>query len=117
MWYISKEIQLDSAHKLEGHPKCGNIHGHTYMVEIDIKGDKLNAEGMLVDFGVIKEKLSKYDHCLLNDRIKKPTAERLALVFWEEIQEYCSSLTHLPFCCRVRVWETPTSYAEYLPEG
>lgn len=115
MYRITKEIQLDSAHRLEGHPKCGIVHGHTYRLEVEIEGERLNDYGLLLDFGTIKELLSVYDHRMLNDFLEYPTAERLAYYFWEEIETYCMMLPHKPTCSAVRVWETPTSCAEYIP--
>ena len=31
---------IDCAHFLPGHPKCGQVHGHTYKVEVVIEGEK-----------------------------------------------------------------------------
>ena len=120
MFTICKEIQIDCAHYIPDHKKCGDIHGHTYTISIVIKGETLSPEGMLVDFGVLETIIKEYDHRLLNecgwlDGVI-PTAENIAKVFWEEIQEYCSSLPHLPQCSSVTVWETPTSFAVYTPE-
>ena len=30
---------IDCAHFLPGHPKCGQVHGHTYKVEVIIEGE------------------------------------------------------------------------------
>ena len=38
---------IDCAHFLPGHPKCGQIHGHTYRVEVVIEGQ--NTGGMILD--------------------------------------------------------------------
>ncbi|TDI89346.1 MAG: 6-carboxytetrahydropterin synthase QueD, partial [Caldithrix sp.] len=39
---------IDCAHFLPGHPKCGQLHGHTYKVEVVIEGE--NKDGMIIDF-------------------------------------------------------------------
>ena len=55
---------IDSAHFLPGHSKCGQIHGHTYKVEVVVEGELKG--GMLVDFAElraqIREVFSRYDH-------------------------------------------------------
>ncbi|MBI4415972.1 MAG: 6-carboxytetrahydropterin synthase, partial [Euryarchaeota archaeon] len=38
---------IDCAHHLPGHPKCGQLHGHTYQVDVSIEGD--HQGGMLLD--------------------------------------------------------------------
>jgi len=127
MFYIHKEFTIDSAHYLEGHNgKCKTMHGHTYRIEVVVRSKILDEMGMVVDFGVIKSLLNdQYDHRCLNDFSHfnvdeggvRPTAENMAKRFWEEIQEYCSSLPHLPRCVSVKIWETPTSWAIYQPQG
>ena len=51
--------------------KCENMHGHNWKIEVYVTGDKLNAGGVLVDFGEIKAKLAevmkKLDHKYLNE--------------------------------------------------
>ena len=44
---------IDCAHFLPGHPKCGQVHGHTYRVDITIEGD--HDQGMVVDFNDLKQ--------------------------------------------------------------
>jgi 6-pyruvoyltetrahydropterin/6-carboxytetrahydropterin synthase len=51
--------------------KCENMHGHNWKIEVYVTGDKLNAGGVLVDFGEIKTHLAdvikKLDHKFLNE--------------------------------------------------
>lgn len=61
---------FEYAHHLLLHPgKCKNLHGHSAQVVMTIQFDKLpkNPEGILVDFGTLKEILKevidrRYDH-------------------------------------------------------
>lgn len=65
-------VYLDSAHKLpedltkEGLTtlRCCNLHGHTYKVQIGVRGDP--EANIIVDFGRIKRVLSCLDHVFLN---------------------------------------------------
>lgn len=63
---ISREYWFSAAHRLEGHPKCGRLHGHNYRVVITVTGH-LNAYGMVMDYGdldkVVKPIIDGlYDH-------------------------------------------------------
>jgi 6-pyruvoyltetrahydropterin/6-carboxytetrahydropterin synthase len=56
---ITKEFQFEMAHALLGHDgPCKNIHGHSYKLDVTVKGKvKQNTtdpdEGMVVDFTII----------------------------------------------------------------
>ena len=63
---LHTEGWYDAAHHLENYNgACSNLHGHTYKVELWVKGeqDKLNEVGILFDFGNLKS--------LLKNRINK----------------------------------------------
>src|SRR5262249_55326005 len=70
---------IDCAHFLPGHPKCGQVHGHTYKVEVIIEGEA--SGGMVVDFTDLKtrtrEVLAQYDHRHWNDVLEVPTVENI----------------------------------------
>src|SRR4030095_8258438 len=69
IWAVSMRLgiteYIDGAHFLPGHPKCGQVHGHTYKVEVVIEGES-DRGGMVVDFNDLKLRtrggLSKYAH-------------------------------------------------------
>jgi len=114
---IHTEQWYDAAHHLENYNgACANLHGHTYKVEIWIRGDEeqLDEAGILYDFGNLK-KLSKIlDHSPegdINNIIKKnSTAENQVLWFYKNLKK---DFEHLKF--KVRVYEQlqpKESYAE-----
>lgn len=82
---ISKQFGREAVHLLphvpEGH-KCGRMHGHTYRVTIEVRGE-IRPDGMVMDFADISaawESIGKaLDHQLLNDIIDNPTSENVAL--------------------------------------
>jgi 6-pyruvoyltetrahydropterin/6-carboxytetrahydropterin synthase len=78
---VGKEYHFDSAHFLPDHPKCGNIHGHTYKLIVEVSGP-VNNQGFVIDFNIldtiIKKILKELDHTLLNDLMIIPTCENLA---------------------------------------
>lgn len=116
---IVKEFTFDSAHFLPWHEgKCKNLHGHTYKMQVGVKG-KLNPNGIIMDFGDLKNivnsvVIEKHDHKYLNDIYPNPTAEIMVLEIFASIKSLLKQIgIDLAF---VRLWETPTSFAEAVPE-
>lgn len=109
--YLTKEFTFDSAHKLDWHEgKCKKLHGHTYRLEITIKGE-VNKKGIIIDFADVKEIVNKnvikiLDHENLNDIMKNPTAENIVIWIWDKLK--CELNLH-----EIKLWETPTSYVTY----
>jgi len=109
---LYKEFTFDAAHRLEQyHGKCETLHGHTYRLRVTVEG-KPDEEGMVMDFLELKKLvnenvLSRLDHAYLNDVVPQPTAERIALWIWKELDERVLR----PNCSlfAVQVWETATS--------
>ena len=68
---LTKKFAFEMAHALEGYDgKCANLHGHSYHMEVTVKGTKLNADGMAIDFGAIKrivqeQVVDRFDHALV----------------------------------------------------
>ncbi|NIO36531.1 6-carboxytetrahydropterin synthase QueD [Candidatus Bathyarchaeota archaeon] len=115
MYRLRVESHFDAAHKLIGYKgKCASLHGHTWKVEVFVTGDRLK-NGILVDFQVPKESLEgitgKLDHVLLNDirDIGNPTVENISKYIFERIV-----LPEDVKLEKVRVWESPRSWGEYL---
>lgn len=120
--------------------KCRHLHGHSYVVELTIGSDTLDAD-MVMDFyhlkSAIKELIDyKLDHSFIIDRndplfphLEKmakefglklfvvnfvPTAERLAEFIYGYLKEkfHSSGIKEVDIV-KVTVWETATSKAEY----
>jgi 6-pyruvoyltetrahydropterin/6-carboxytetrahydropterin synthase len=121
---VSKEFTFDAAHHLHAYEgKCKNLHGHTYKVVFGISGFT-NDIGITVDFGTLKqiwrEKIEPYlDHRYLNETLPamNTTAENIVVWIYEQTQ---ATLQAEHYCTKelearvefVRLYETPTSYAE-----
>lgn len=114
-YQISKQFEFSASHRLEGLPKnhpCARMHGHNYIVEIVLRSSALNQVGFIVDYGnlaPIKGYIDRVvDHRHLNDVFQfNPTAENLARFFFEMCHELW------PQVLKVRVSETPKTWAEY----
>lgn len=94
------EDSFDSAHWLPNVPedhKCHNLHGHTYRVRIEIKGDVGARTGWVIDYAEVKavwDPIKKeIDHKCLNeiDGLQNSTCEHLGLWIWERF-----TCAHLP---------------------
>jgi len=119
MYRLRIERQFDAAHRLVGYKgKCSKLHGHTWKVEVFVIGKELDKTGILVDFGVIKNKLGeitdKLDHSFLNDNkeIGNPTAEHISRYIFQNLKD----LTEAVRVDKIRVWESPSSWCEYFEE-
>lgn len=71
---IMRHIEIDAGHRVPEHSsKCRNLHGHRYRVEAHVLGEDLcsqgSEEGMVMDFGFLKEELMSVhdlaDHALM----------------------------------------------------
>ena len=94
------------------HP-CANMHGHNYIVEVELRGDVEPKSGFIIDFHHIdqniKPLIDKLDHTLLNDLIDNPTAERIAQWFMDEFP--------VKYLFAVTVWETQKCWAKVINKG
>jgi 6-pyruvoyltetrahydropterin/6-carboxytetrahydropterin synthase len=122
MYRIGKRFAFEAAHHLAGLPaghKCARVHGHSYTAEYVLASDQLIPPGFIADFAdlapagqYIAEMLDHHD---LNEVLGvEPTAEaiagHLAAWFTEHLAGRIPGRLVL-----VRVWETASSYAEYVP--
>ena len=116
MFELMIEETFDAAHALRGYEgPCENLHGHTWKVQLFVKGEKLNKIGLLADFKVLKKELKtvldKFDHKLLNDvkpfDAENPSSENLAKYIYKSMKK------NLKATAKVTVWESPTTCATY----
>jgi 6-pyruvoyltetrahydropterin/6-carboxytetrahydropterin synthase len=119
---VSKEFTFDAAHHLHCYEgKCKNLHGHTYKVVFGISGF-VDEIGLVIDFGDIKkiwkDEIEIYlDHRYLNETLPKmnTTAENMVVWIYEKMKESLNNTSENYNDVRVefvRLFETPTSYAE-----
>jgi len=127
---IYKEVQIDTSHRLlhyEG--KCANLHGHRWKVEVWIEGEPDPVTHILIDYSVIKKIVDMYDHqIILNQddpmvsRISEfhqvittpgdPTSELMAVLIHNDLYAFCRDHGIKATVSKIRVWESPTSFAE-----
>lgn len=138
---ITKVFTFDSSHMLDGHDgKCQNLHGHTYRLEITVSDGLIESgakSGMVMDFTDLKaivkrEIIEPFDHAFIYDgsneresqiaallegwnmktlRLdRRTTAENMTLEMFGRLKKSGLKVR------RVKLWETPTSCAEYEGE-
>lgn len=138
---VVKQFVFDSAHFLTDYVgKCANMHGHTYKLEVGVSGE-VNDKGFIMDFGHLKQMVQPYidmmDHNMLNEistQVKwgsksmnfptKSTAENMVMYLYHELVYQFRENNKAPNggidtdmqISFIRLWETPTSYAEWRAE-
>lgn len=83
MFTVVKKLEISASHqlKLDYESKCQRLHGHNWIVHIYARAKELNHNGMVIDFGHIKEAIhGRLDHRHINDIMGdiNPTAENMA---------------------------------------
>ena len=127
-------FKFDAAHRLMHYKgACNHIHGHTWKVEIALKGETDEQSGMVVDFSVIKQRvmnhvLGFFDHAIIinyEDFVVKtflkgqgfnymeilfgePTCENIAKTIYR-----MAKMTIRQELCWVQVWESENASAVY----
>lgn len=120
---VTKEMVFDSCHNLldyEG--ACANLHGHTYKIQVTFSGT-CDEKGFVLDFKDVKRIMKELvvdraDHSYLNDLFDfNTTAENMVIFYYDLIELALKSLYNGRVKIEsVRLWETPTSFAEYKGE-
>ena len=116
---IFEEYSFEAAHRLPNTPpghKCQRLHGHSFRIELHVRGAVEADTGWVMDFGDIKQAFQplhdQLDHHYLNEieGLANPTSENLARWIW------CRLRKSLPFLCKVVVRETCTTGCIYCGE-
>ena len=119
MFELKAQMYFSAAHHLLNYDgACENQHGHNWLVEAYVKGNKLDKSNILIDYKVIKtnlkEVLDYLDHKDINELSEfkgiSPSSEVLAQYIYNKMKEKISLIS------KVSVWETPTSCASYYEE-
>ncbi len=120
MYEIKVISHFSGAHRLRcllG--KCEALHGHNWKVEFSVVSNRLGKDGVVIDFGILKQKLGKVlkalDHTYLNDltffsRIE-PSSENIAKYVFDRLRGELKG--HPGTLKKVTVWESETSCATY----
>ena len=133
MYSVTKRLDFCYGHRLLDYDGiCKHPHGHNGIVEIEVQTPTLDSRNMVADFTDIKRVVKGWidkelDHKMIlrkDDPLvallqqlgepmflldSNPTVERIARLIFDY-----AAAQGFPVV-RVKVWETPTSVAEYHP--
>jgi 6-pyruvoyltetrahydropterin/6-carboxytetrahydropterin synthase len=113
---IFKIFTLESAHWLPQVPpehKCRRLHGHSFRIEVHVRGALREPEGWVQDFAELARAFTplyeQLDHHCLNDvaGLENPTSENLARWIWQRLKPA------LPALAKIVVHETCTAGCIY----
>ena len=121
MYQITVISHFAGAHRLRYlHGKCEDLHGHNWKVEVSVVSNRLNKEGVVIDFKILKKKmeeiLSHLDHTYLNDlpyfSKREPSSENIARYVFERMKEHLKGYSAT--LQKVSAWESETACATYF---
>ena len=122
MYELTVRADFEAAHYIKNYPgKCARLHGHNWIVEAEVVGDKLNELGILIDFKILKSELKKvleeFDHQYLNEleifSDKNPTAENLAKIIFDKFT--INKIFTDAKLSAIKIYESPKSCVRYSP--
>ena len=110
--------ELSDAENRRLYGKCANVHGHNYVLEVVVAGEIDQATGYVLDLKELSDVISRrviedVDHSNLNTDVDWlrgliPTAENLAVAFWERLRSELPSGS----LRSLRLWETDKNWVE-----
>ena len=121
MYEIAVASHFSGAHRLRYlHGKCEELHGHNWKVEVSVVSNRLGKEGIVIDFGILKQKIEKvlklFDHTYLNDLSYfsgiEPSSENIAKYIFDRLKRDLKG--HPGVLKKVMAWESETSSATYF---
>jgi 6-pyruvoyltetrahydropterin/6-carboxytetrahydropterin synthase len=120
---IGVVAQFEAAHSLKGDfGPATRRHGHTYRIEVAVRGPSLRDDGTLCDIGMLQQVVADAVKTLhyhdLDEleafRDRNSTAEGVALYLSEQLAPHLEGQGLRSLA--VRVWESPQAYASYERE-
>jgi 6-pyruvoyltetrahydropterin/6-carboxytetrahydropterin synthase len=116
------ETRFSSAHSIQHYDgPCGELHGHTWKVRVEVLSEKTNQLGLSIDFKDLKKisesVVNRLDHRYINqikpfDR-ENPTAENIARYIYQQIEKKLPDGVRLS---AVTVWESEATGVTYFED-
>lgn len=119
MFELKAQMYFSAAHHLLNYDgECENQHGHNWLVEAYVKGEKLDKSNILIDYKVLKREMKKVldllDHKDINElpyfKGESPSSEIIARFIYTKLKDNIAQIS------KISVWETATSCASYFEE-
>ena len=116
------ESEFSAAHRLKLHDgRLEPLHGHNWRVEVFLAAGKLDSAGLVADFVVLQENLTRVtqelnDTCLNDLPAFSACNPSTELVAKHICDRFAPALPTGVRVTKVRVWETGRCAAAYLPD-
>ena len=117
---LERTFRFEAAHLLpnlpDGH-KCRRLHGHSFRVDVAVRGEVDPVVGWFIDYADLVEAFrpirDRLDHYYLNEieGLENPTSEVLAAWIWERLAP------RLPGLWRLAIHETCNARCLYYGPG
>jgi len=120
MYELKIITQFAAAHQIRGiEGGCERLHGHNWKVEVFVSGDKLDENGLLIDFRDMKDKtealMEELDHQFLNElepfTTLNPSSENISRYVYEALSRQLNTDTIR--ISKITVWESDSACASY----
>jgi 6-pyruvoyltetrahydropterin/6-carboxytetrahydropterin synthase len=121
MYELMVESKFSAAHQLRGYQgKCEKLHGHNWRVTIAVTAERLDEQGLAIDFHILKkflrEVLDQLEHSFLNDIFPftqiNPSSENVAKWIYDNMVKKVND-DNIEVAS-VTVWESDTASASYF---
>lgn len=121
MYELMVESKFAAAHQLRGYRgKCEKLHGHNWRVTIAATAERLDEQGLAIDFielkKALREVLDQLEHTFLNDIFPftqiNPSSENLAKWIYDSMTKKIND-DNIEVAS-VTVWESDTASASYF---
>ena len=118
MYEVYVAAQFEAAHRLVGDfGPATRTHGHTYRMEVILRGERLSDDGVLYDVGELRSSVEDLAASLhFRDLNEVPDLAGVNTTA-EAVADYCWRMLAPPLRSRgldsltVRIWESPQVYA------
>lgn len=118
MYEVYVAARFEAAHRLVGDfGPAVRTHGHTYRMEVIVRGERLKEDGTLYDIGELRPAVEELAASLnYRDLNEMPDLAGINTTA-ESVAEYCWSRLSPPLrgqgldSLAVRIWESPDVYA------
>lgn len=120
MYKLKVISQFAAAHQLRDYDgDCEKLHGHNWKIEVQVTGNKLGKDGLLIDFRVVKHAtkkiLDRLDHGFLNElepfKTLNPSSENIACFLFQALSRELNS--EAIKVNEVTAWESDTACSSY----
>lgn len=120
MFEVGLVLSFEAAHRLVGDfGPAQRLHGHTYRVEVVVRGESIRPDGVLIDVGALQEAanaaIQPLNMCCLDELAelqgRNTTVEVLASYLHGRISAALGSYPDTALI--IRVWESPSVWGAY----